>query len=154
MTTTYSSERERVGTLLATYWNDCLVAGPNDDLSAFPVGEDEHPQLPQPTNDPSNPARFLAWEFDYDDASQITFGGDVQVEGRVVFTACVERGVGDAKLRAMVEALAAIFRDSATADGSGIQFFEGKPGTPGVLELDDAWYGQTLEIPFTRFRNA
>ena len=154
MTTTYTTERQTVGDLLVANWTDCLIVWPNDDLSAFPLNAEGAHALPEPTSDATNPARFLLLEFDYLGAEQITFDGDVQVDGILRFVVCTERGVGDAKARAMSDSLAGIFRAAETADSDGIQFLEPDPGSPGVLELDGEWFGIPLAVPFVRFQNA
>lgn len=152
MTTTYASERVTVGEFLVTNWTDCPIAFPNDDLVGFPV-VDGQPSLPQPTGNRADPARFLRVDFDYQSAEQITFGGDVEIRGVVEVALFVERGVGDGKLRAMGDALAALFRNAAIADTDGIQFMEPTFDAAGVGDEED-WFLQVCRIPFVRFKDA
>ena len=142
MTTTYATERNTVGALFAT-WTDCPVLGPNEPDSQLPGGE-----LPKPTNDRTNPARWIDYDFTYNFAEQQDMAGGARIDGYVAVSIWMEAGVGDSKLRSMRESLRTLF---LAGDVTGLQFFE--PITePPTLEGD--WYVSLLLVPFTRFTDA
>lgn len=142
MTTTYATERNTVGGLFAT-WTDCPVLGPNEPDSQLPGGE-----LPKPTNDRTNPARWIDYDFTYNVAEQIVFSGGARVDGYVAVSVWMEGGVGDSKLRSMRESLRTLF---LAGDATGLQFFE-PIAEPPTVEGD--WYVSLLLVPFTRITDA
>ena len=77
-----------------------------------------------------------------------SFDADVQFDGVLIIGVWVEAGVGDGKLRSMIDDLVAIIHNG---DGPGIQFFEPQPELPEYEGRD--WYGRQLSIPFVRFQN-
>lgn len=130
----WATEREVIGTLLAGFTAAPLL-WPNSELPP-----------PPPTTDPDPPAAYVAAEIETDRADQADFGGGAQVEGRIVLEIWAERRAGDGTVRSLADTLAALF---ATGDSSGLFFREARLG-PAVIA--DAWYGRSLQIPFTRFR--
>ncbi len=146
--TSYATEREHVGQILSAAWSDCPINWPNDELAEFPTDADGNHTLPTPTGDRTNPARWLEVEFDYTAITRASFDADVQFDGVLIIGVWVEAGVGDGKLRSMIDDLVAIIHDG---DGPGIQFFEPQPELPEYEGRD--WYGRQLSIPFVRFQN-
>lgn len=148
--TTYAFEREHVGNVLTAGWQDtdAPINWPNDELAGFPTDADGNHTLPTPTGDRTDPARWLSVEFDYRAVTRASFDGDVQIDGVLMIGVHVEIGVGDGKLRQMVDDLVAIFED---ADTDGLQFLEPQPELPEYI--GDDWYTRQLSIPFVRFQN-
>lgn len=150
--TTYAWERQYIGQLVAGAWADrCPINWPNDELAEFPLDGEERHILPAPTSDRTNPAHWLSVEFDYRAVTRASFSGDVQVDGVLMIGIHVEIGVGDGKMRELIDALVEIFED-ADADVAGLQFLEPQPELPEYI--GDDWYSRQLSIPFVRFRDS
>lgn len=130
----WESERETIGNLLASFTAAPLL-WPNAGIDP-----------PEPTAAPAPPVAYVAAEVEIDRAERSDFGGGAQVEGRVVLEVWAERRAGDGRVRSLADTLCVIF---ASADGGGVYFREARLG-PAVIA--DAWYGRSLQVPFTRFR--
>lgn len=152
MPTSYAWERNYIGQLVAGAWADrCPINWPNDELAEFPLDGEERHVLPAPTSDRTNPAHWLSIEFDYRAVTRASFSGDVMVDGVLMIGIHVEIGVGDGKMRELLDALTEIFED-ADADTAGLQFLEPQPELPEYI--GDDWYSRQLSIPFVRFRDS
>lgn len=151
MSTSYAFERQHVGEVLTETWDDpaCPINWPNDNLAEFPVDADGNHTLPTPTGDRTNPARWLSVEFDYTTTTLATFDLDVRIDGVLMIGVFVEQGVGDGKLRQLIDRLVDIFAD---ADTDGLQFLPPQPELPEYPDND--WYSRQLSIPFVRFQNS
>ncbi len=130
----WTQEREAIGNLLAGF-TAAPVLWPNADIVP-----------PAPTSAPASPVAYVAAEVENDRAAPSDFGGGAEVSGRVVLEIWAERRAGDGRVRSLADTLVALF---ASADGGGLYFLEARLG-PAVIA--DAWYGRSLQIPFTRFR--
>ncbi len=129
----YADERELLGDLLAG-WTDCPIEWPNADF-----------EPPAPLSNAGTPATWISVEIDENAAELADMAGGQQISASVVLKIYQQRRTGDAAIRAIADALAAIFD---TADPEGLQFLA---PTLGAGERDDDWYGRDLRVPFIRF---
>lgn len=135
----HAEHRAAVATLLSG-WTLTRIFDANADFTP-----------PEPSSNLQAPARFLAWDIQYDQVERATFGGTVEVNGRVVFGCWVQFKGSDAAAREMADAVRTLFAD--VTSGS-IQFHQPIQGDP-IFEGEPTpeWYALPIVVPFTEFRS-
>lgn len=134
----YATQSTVVGQLFATTWAAAYpsvpVYGPNVEHEAPELGDDL-----------ATPRSFVAWQLEYDNAGQASFGGTRRVEGRVVIGLWAEKRAGRATLVAYLDAVLSMFTGG---DGSGLFFLD---PVPSPCEEREGWYVRPVEVPFIQF---
>ena len=103
---------------------------------------------PDPTSDPSAPARYVEWDFGDEEGAQISMGGCRRFDGFITVTVWVEEQFADLSVEQLIDTVNAAVRAS---DASDIWFEE--PAL-GDLFADGEFVGRELNYPYIRFEEA